>query len=100
MSGNRGWVRHGAYGWSDYFSFNTDHKVIGVQYLVSTLLFFLYAGLLALVIRFELLDPAPTLNANTYNAAFTLHGSVMIFLFVIPVMAGFANYLIPLMIGA
>jgi len=100
MSTHRGFVRHGAHGWSDYFTFNTDHKVIGVQYLVSTLLFFLYAGLLALVIRFELLDPAPTLNANAYNAAFTLHGSVMIFLFVIPVMAGFANYLIPLMIGA
>ena len=100
MSTRRGFIRHGAHRWVDYFTFNTDHKVIGVQYLASTLVFFLFAGLLALVIRYELLDPAATLNANAYNATFTLHGSVMIFLFVIPVMAGFANYLIPLMIGA
>ena len=100
MSVRRGFVRHGALSWTDYFAFNTDHKVIGVQYLASTLVFFLFAGLLALVIRYELLDPAATLNPNAYNATFTLHGSAMIFLFVIPVMAGFANYLIPLMIGA
>ena len=100
MSKRRGIVRHGAHSWVDYFTFNTDHKVIGVQYLASTFVFFIFAGVLALIIRYELLDPTPTLNPNEYNATFTLHGSVMIFLFVIPVMAGFANFLIPLMIGA
>ena len=93
-------VRHGAHSWRDYLVFNTDHKVIGVQYLVSTFVFFVYAGALALIIRFELLDPGPTLSADLFNRLFTLHGSAMIFLFVIPVMVGFANYLVPLMIGA
>ncbi len=93
-------IRHGASSWRDYFSFNTDHKVIGVQYLVTTFIFFLFGGLLALIIRYELLDPQNTLDPAAYNAIFTLHGSAMIFLWVIPVMAGFANYLIPLMIGA
>lgn len=98
--GRRGWVRHGASSWRDYFTFNTDHKVIGVQYLVTTFSFFLFAGLLAMLIRYELLDPAPTFGPDNYNTLFTMHGSAMIFLFVIPVFAGFANYLIPLMIGA
>ena len=93
-------LRHGAHSWRDYLAFNTDHKVIGVQYLVTTFIFFLFGGLLALLIRFELLNPASTLDPNAYNAVFTLHGSAMIFLWAIPVMAGFANYLIPLMIGA
>ena len=93
-------VRHGAGSWRDYFAFNTDHKVIGVQYLVTTFVFFLFGGLLAMILRYELLDAESTLDPGAYNAIFTLHGSAMIFLWVIPVMAGFANFLIPLMVGA
>ena len=93
-------VRHGATSWRDYFTFNTDHKVIGIQYLVTTFAFFLIGGLLAMLIRFELLTPRPDFNPTTYNALFTIHGTIMIFLWVIPAMAGFGNYLVPLMIGA
>jgi cytochrome c oxidase subunit 1 len=96
----RGFVRHGAAAWRDYFTFNTDHKVIGIQYLVTTFIFFLVGGLLALLIRYELLTPAQDFNPGTYNVLFTIHGSIMIFLWVIPALAGFGNYLIPLMIGA
>lgn len=99
-SSSRGIVRHGASSWRDYFTFNTDHKVIGVQYLVTTFCFFMFAGLLAMLIRYELLNPEPIFSPDNYNALFTMHGSAMIFLWVIPVFAGFANFLIPLMIGA
>jgi cytochrome c oxidase subunit 1 len=98
--GRRGFVRHGAESVLDYFTFNTDHKVIGVQYLVTTFAFFLVGGLLAMLIRFELLTPQPQFDGNTYNTLFTIHGSIMIFLWVIPAMAGFGNYLVPLMVGA
>src|SRR6476469_10211436 len=87
--------------WRDYFSFSTDHKVIGVQYMVTTFLFFLIGGLLAMVIRGELLTPESNLvDRSLYNGLFTLHGTVMIFLCIIPFTAGLANYLVPLMIGA
>src|SRR5689334_5451874 len=95
-----GFVRHGANSWRDYFTFNTDHKVIGIQYLVTTFSFFLLGGLLAMLIRYELLTPQADFGAATYNSLFTIHGSIMVFLWVIPAMAGFGNYLIPLMIGA
>ncbi|MGQ0605148.1 MAG: cytochrome c oxidase subunit I [Anaerolineales bacterium] len=96
----RGFVRHGAITWHDYFTFNTDHKVIGIQYFVTTFFFFLLGGLLAMLIRYELLTPAADFDPGTYNVLFTIHGSIMIFLWVIPGLAGFGNYLIPLMIGA
>jgi cytochrome c oxidase subunit 1 len=96
----RGFARHGAASWRDYFAFNTDHKVIGVQYLVTTFGFFMLGGLLAMLIRYELLTPDPTFQTTTYNSLFTMHGSIMIFLWVIPALAGLGNYLIPLMIGA
>ncbi|MGP1375233.1 MAG: cytochrome c oxidase subunit I [Almyronema sp.] len=87
--------------WRRYFSFNTDHKVIGLQYLVTTFLFFLVGGLMAMLIRAELLTPSLNLVSRPlYNGLFTLHGTVMIFLWVIPVQVGLANYLVPLMIGA
>ena len=87
--------------WQDYFSFSTDHKVIGIQYLVTTFGFFLIGGLLAMLIRAELLTPQLNLvSRQFYNGIFTLHGTMMIFLWIIPCMAGFANYLVPLMIGA
>src|SRR5256885_16913477 len=95
-----GWIRHGATSWRDYFAFNTDHKVIGIQYLVTTFGFFLIGGLLAMLMRYELLTPEPTFGGPVYNTLFTIHGSVMIFLWGIPALAGFGNYLIPLMIGA
>lgn len=87
--------------WQKYFSFNTDHKVIGIQYLVTTFIFFLIAGLLSMMIRGELITPQSDLVDRTlYNGLFTLHGTMMIFLWIIPAQVGLANYLIPLMIGA
>jgi len=85
----------------EYFRFSTDHKVIGIQYFVTTFIFFLIAGLLAMIIRAELITPPSDLvDRAVYNGLFTIHGTAMIFLWVIPGLAGFANYLIPLMIGA
>ena len=92
---------HGAFSWKDYFKFNTDHKVIGTQYVVTTLIFFLIGGLLALLMRAELAQPgAQIVAANTFNGLFSTHAVVMIFLFIIPIFAGLANYVLPLMIGA
>ena len=79
----------------------TDHKKIGVLYLTTTFLFFLTGGLLALGIRTQLATPdTGFLNAQQYNAAFTMHGVTMVFLFVVPVWTGFANFIIPLQLGA
>ena len=87
--------------WRRYFSFNTDHKVIGIQYLLTTFFFFLVGGLMAMLIRAELLTPQLNLVSRPlYNGLFTLHGTIMIFLWVIPTQVGLANYLVPLMIGA
>ena len=82
--------------------FTLDHKRIGVMYLVSVLLAFLLGGIFAMAIRLELLTPEPTImGANTYNRMFTLHGVVMIFLFMIPAIPGvFGNFCMPLMLGA
>ncbi len=92
---------HGAYGWRDYFRFNTDHKVIGIQYVVTTLIFFLIGGLLAMLVRAELAQPgAQIVAASTYNGLFSTHATIMIFMFIIPAFAGLANYVLPLMIGA
>ena len=72
------------------------------MYLVSVLLMFLLGGIFAMAIRLELLTPEPTImGANTYNRMFTLHGVVMIFLFMIPAIPGvFGNFCMPLMLGA
>src|SRR6266540_3684219 len=79
----------------------TDHKKIGVLYLFTTFFFFLSGGLLALAMRTQLAIPDGTvLTAQQYNAAFTMHGTTMVFLFVVPVWTGFANYIIPLQLGA
>jgi cytochrome c oxidase subunit 1 len=92
---------HGAASWRDYLSFNTDHKVIGIQYIVLTFFFFFVGGLLAMLIRAELAQPGTQIvDAGTYNGIFSAHAAIMIFLFVIPVFAGIANYVLPLMIGA
>ena len=87
--------------WRPYFSFSTDHKVIGIQYLVTSFIFFLIGGLLAMVIRAELITPdADVISRAFYNSIFTMHGTVMIFLWIFPSLVGLANYLVPLMIGA
>jgi cytochrome c oxidase subunit 1 len=91
----------GPTGWRRYFSFSTDHKVIGIQYLVTTFGFYLVGGLLAMLIRAELLTPeADFLDRGVYNSVMTLHATVMIFLWIVPSLAGFGNYVVPLMIGA
>ena len=92
---------HGATSWKDYFKVNTDHKVIGIQYIVTTFFFFILGGLMAMLIRAELTQPGTQfVDPNTYNGLFSVHASLMIFLFIIPVFAGIANYVVPLMIGA
>ncbi len=79
-----------------------DHKRIGVMFLIATTVFLFVGGLFALLIRIELLTPGPTImDAMTYNRMFTLHGVVMIFLFMIPAIpSGFGNFLLPMMLGA
>src|ERR671928_1494708 len=79
-----------------------DHKQIGMLYMVTTFLFFLVGGLAALLVRVQLAMPeTPPFDGETYNQVFTIHGSVMIFLFIIPFgVGGLGNYLVPLMIGA
>jgi cytochrome c oxidase subunit I len=87
--------------WWHFFTFSTDHKVIGIQYIVTSFIFYMIGGSLATAIRTELATPSPDfVSPEVYNTLLTLHGTVMIFLWIIPAGAGLANYLIPLMIGA
>jgi cytochrome c oxidase subunit I len=87
-------------GWLAWLS-TTDHKKIGLLYLYATFLFFILGGVEALMMRLQLAVSNNTLiQPPTYNALVTLHGTTMVFLFVVPVLAGFANYMVPLMIGA
>ena len=79
----------------------TDHKKIGHLYLATAFIFFLFAGVLAMLMRAELARPGlQVLTLNQYNQAFTMHGAIMLLLFATPTFAGFANELIPLQIGA
>jgi cytochrome c oxidase subunit I len=79
-----------------------DHKKIGLMYLASVVFFFFVGGMLAITLRLELLSPAQNfMDADTYNRIFTLHGAVMVFLFIIPsIPAALGNFLLPMMIGA
>ncbi|RZM75400.1 cytochrome c oxidase subunit I [Leptolyngbya iicbica] len=88
--------------WYHYFTFNIDHKVIGIQYLVTAFFFYLVGGVMALVMRSELATPSADLvDPNFYNAMLTNHGTIMIFFWIVPAaIGGFGNYLVPLMIGA
>jgi cytochrome c oxidase subunit 1 len=87
-------------GWRSWL-FTVDHKKIGLMYGGAALVFFLIGGIEALLIRTQLASPDNTvLSANIYNQLFTMHATTMIFLFVMPVTAGFANYMVPLQIGA
>ncbi|HEV2260765.1 MAG TPA: cbb3-type cytochrome c oxidase subunit I [Candidatus Rubrimentiphilum sp.] len=79
----------------------TNHKQIGILYMATTGVFFIIAGMLALVIRLQLAQPnMNVVSPQTYNQLFTLHGTAMIFLVIAPFGFGLANYLIPLQIGA
>jgi len=78
-----------------------DHKRIGILYLLTALFFFAIGGIEALLIRVQLARPnAHVLSPEAFNQIFTMHGTTMIFLVVMPTLVGFANYLVPLMIGA
>ncbi len=78
-----------------------DHKKLGILYLYTTFFFFLIGGIMALLVRVQLAEPQNKfLTPSQYNQIFTMHGTTMIFLWIIPVFAGFGNYLVPLMIGA
>ena len=86
--------------WLDWVR-TTDHKKIGILYLFTTAFFFLVGGVEALLMRIQLGSPDNTfLDPTTYNQLFTLHGTTMIFMVVVPIAAGFGNFLVPLMIGA
>jgi cytochrome c oxidase subunit 1 len=98
---SRGLIRHGGRRLSDYFVFNTDHKVIGIQYMVVAFVFFIIGGILAEIMRTELALPETQfVGGSAYNQLFTIHGTIMIFLWIIPAFIGLANYAVPLMIGA
>ena len=87
--------------WRRFLSFNTDAKVIGLQYMITALFFLLVGGLLSMIMRGELITPAADLvDPSVYNGLYTMHGTVMLFLFLFPILNGFNNLLIPPMIGA
>src|SRR3979490_2072519 len=78
-----------------------DHKRLGILYIIYALVFLLIGGIEAIVIRIQLIRPHNDfVSPQVFNRMFTMHGTTMIFFVVMPVMFGFANYLIPLMIGA
>src|SRR6476661_6810057 len=92
---------HGARRWQDYFRVNTDHKVIGIQYTVTSFFFLFVGGLLAMLMRAELAQPGMQfVTPEEFNGLFSMHATLLIFLFTVPVFAGLANYVLPLMIGA
>jgi cytochrome c oxidase subunit 1 len=88
------------------YVFTLDHKIIGLQYIASSIVWLLLGGLLAMGIRTELMYPVTEggpilLNPGSYNEFFTMHGTIMVFFAVIPLLTGgFGNYLVPIMIGA
>src|SRR3990172_3098548 len=97
LHGEVGRGRDGLIDWAT----TTDHKRIGILYLFTTAFFFLVGGVEALLMRIQLGSPDNTfLDPVTYNQLFTLHGTTMIFMVIVPIAAGFGNFLVPLMIGA
>ena len=89
-SGIKGWL------------LSTDHKRIGILYMIGILAFFFVGVFLGFLMRLELISPGETIvSAETYNRLFTLHGVIMIFLFIIPgIPAIFGNFFLPILIGA
>jgi cytochrome c oxidase subunit I len=93
-------VRREPPGWLGWIT-TTDHKRIGIMYLVATFLFFVLGGVEALLMRLQLGAAQNTvMDGSTYNGLVSMHGTTMVFLFIVPVLAGFGNYFVPLMIGA
>jgi cytochrome c oxidase subunit I len=91
------WQRGRVAGWLT----TVDHKRIGILYIVTACLFFLAGGVMALLMRTQLSQADNDfLTRDSYNEVMTMHGTTMIFLVVVPILAGFGNYLVPLMIGA
>ena len=89
-------AKRGVWSWIS----TVDHKRIGIMYLVGTLLGFFAAGVLALVFRADLITPHSELGKDLYNKLFTLHGAIMVFVFIIPAIpAALGNFLLPLMLG-
>ncbi len=94
-------TKEGPSGRQRYLAFTTDHKVIGIQYLTTFVLLFLLAGLFALLIRVQLLNPTdPVLSDGTYNRVMSMHGIIMIAVAVASIIGGFGNYFVPILIGA
>ena len=88
-------------GWQRYFMFNVDHKVIGIQYLATFLVVFMTAGLMAMIIRLELMGSGQDFISNkTYNTVLGMHGIMMVAVAVAAVVGGLGNDAVPLMIGA
>ncbi|MBE3557103.1 MAG: cbb3-type cytochrome c oxidase subunit I [Firmicutes bacterium] len=90
-------------GWQRYFSFSTDHKVIGIQYLITATGTFLVAGMVAMAMRYNLMTPSLNLfpTSVAYESAVSIHGTLMLFaVSVVAIVGGFGNYFVPLMIGA
>ena len=97
--GPAGHERKGSWAWDMLTT--TDHKKLGVMYIITSFIFFFLGGLMALLIRAELFSPGLQFLSNEqFNQLFTMHGTVMLLLFGTPIVWGFANYLIPLHIGA
>ncbi len=91
------WRRGRVAGWVT----TADHKRIGLLYIVTSLVFFAAGGIIALLMRAQLAQADESfITRDRYNELFTIHGTTMVFLVVVPIFAGFANYLVPLMIGA
>ena len=97
---NRPYLQVGRSFWG--WATTTDHKKIGIMFLFTIITFFFIAGACALIFRLELFNPGRDLmSANTYNVFMTLHGAIMVFLFIVPgIPATLGNFLLPLMIGA
>jgi cytochrome c oxidase subunit I+III len=80
---------------------SVSHRAVGKRFIITGFIFFLIAGFLALLVRTQLIVPENTfMSAETYNQVFTMHGTLMMFLFAIPILEGFAVYLIPMLVGA
>jgi cytochrome c oxidase subunit 1 len=93
-------IAHGTAGdWRRYFAFTTDHKVIGVQYLVTSILLFMVAGSVAMLMRLELAQPGLLFDKEVYNTAMSTHGAMMITVALVSVIGGLGNYLVPIMVG-
>ncbi|WP_198662544.1 cbb3-type cytochrome c oxidase subunit I, partial [Nocardiopsis sp. TNDT3] len=80
---------------------STDHKVIGYMYLITSFVFFLFGGLLAVLMRIELFFPGMQAMSNEqFNQLFTMHGTIMLLMFATPLFVGFSNVIMPLQIGS